>query len=177
MLNLKHAVKFFLLLTGLFFTQQTLAVDKTFFELVTEGDGTSRLNGAHFITYIESNSSTWAPYIGGGLVYVELPDADDNFPAVHLLTGFDHMFNKAIGLNFEFGLDLGEYFLSNGDEKGLPSAVEESNDVDYSMAAGVVVKFDKSAYLKIYGRYHQFDGTYLPSTSVNFAGLRFGLRF
>jgi len=175
--TIKPIFKTVLLLTSLFFTQQTLAVDKTFFELVTEGDGTSRLNGAHFITYIESNSSTWAPYVGGGLVYVELPDADDNFPAVQLLTGFDHMFNKSFGLNFEFGLDLGEYFLSNGEEKGLPSAVEESNDVDFSIAAGVVVKFDRTAYLKVYGRYHQFDGTYLPSTSVNFAGLRFGMKF
>ena len=175
--TIKPIFKTCLFLTSLFFTQQTLAVDKTYFELVTEGDGTSRLNGAQFITYMESNSSTWAPYVGGGLVYVELPDADDNFPAVHLLTGFDHMFNKIIGLNFEFGLDFGEYFLSNGEEKGLPSAVEESNDVDYSLTAGVVVKFDKTSYLKVYGRYHQFDGTYLPSTSVNFAGLRFGIKF
>lgn len=54
---------------------------------------------------------------------------------------------------------------------------EESNEIDYSLSAGIQINLDKSFYLKTYARYHVFDGVFLQPTEVTFVGARLGLAF
>jgi len=149
----------------------------TYVEVVAESDGTSELSGFHFISYLKSDASQWTAYYGGGPVYVSLPDENDTFVAIHAITGGDFKLTGSLGINLEFGFDIGEQFIIN-DETGLPSAnAETPNRIDYSFAGGLVIDLHKSIYLKTYVRYHAFDGVFLPPTEVTMFGVRAGIKF
>lgn len=182
------SLKFFRLLTFFLFTlslSSTSFADAyrsnlggiTYFEGVAETDGTAELSGFHFISYVNNSNSPLAMYYGGGPVYVTLPEQNDSFLAIHVLTGADIMLTNNIGFNFEFGFDLGEQLISDEDES-LPSANGTGqNNIDFNMSAGVVVNLDNTIYVKGYVRYHAFDGVLLPPTDIFMAGVRGGIRF
>ena len=150
----------------------------TYFEAVSESDGTSDLSGFHFISYIKSEALLWSAYYGGGPVYVNLPDQNSDFVALHAVTGGDFKLTNFLAINLEFGFDLGEQFISDDRDDSLPSANGEGgNQIDYSFAAGLVIDLHKSIYIKTYVRYHQFDGFFLPTTDVTMFGIRGGFRF
>ncbi|MDH5425003.1 MAG: hypothetical protein OEY29_08430 [Gammaproteobacteria bacterium] len=151
---------------------------KNYIELISETDEVSDLNGFQFISYPYRSAQRLAPYFGAGLVYVNLPQQNDAFTAIHAIFGADYLFIRNIGLNFEFGFDLGEYIISGGDEKGTVTVYgEQQNQVDFSFASGLTFKIDDNAYLKTYIRYHAFDGVFLPHTSATFFGAKFGYGF
>lgn len=151
---------------------------KNYIELISETDEVSDLNGFQFISYPYQSGQPLTPYFGAGLVYVNLPEQDDSFTAIHAIFGADYMFTKNVGLNLEFGFDLGEYILSDGEDKGTVTVNgEQKNQVDFNIATGLTFKIDDKAYLKTYIRYHAFDGIFLPHTSVTFFGAKFGFGF
>lgn len=150
---------------------------KTHIEFIAEADEVSNLTGFHLITTLHTPNTPFDTYFGGGVVYVELPDENDAFLAIHAVTGINIKLIQQLALNFEFGFDLGEEIIS-GNDRGSPTFNgEESNEIDYSLSAGIQINLDKSFYVKTYARYHVFDGVFLPPTEVTFIGARLGLAF
>jgi len=145
-------------------------------EIVAETDGTSELTGFHFIQHFDVSNSNSSFYMGGGPVYVTLPDVPDQFPAIHALGGFNYHFTKFLALNAEIGFDLVEEIFDQdrGDES---SNTLEGNQVDVSLAIGVSFRFSQKMYLKTYYRHHVFDGIFLPETTVDFTGIRLGIMY
>ena len=148
----------------------------TTLEIVAETDGTSELTGFHFIKSYKDAGSNLSGYFGGGPVYVTLPDVPDQFPALHALAGANFHLSKFLALNAEIGFDLVEEMLDDnrGDETNNDL---EGNQVDVSIALGVLFQLDKNLYLKAYYRHHVFDGIFLPETKVDFTGIRLGINY
>lgn len=148
--------------------------DGTTLEIVAESDGTSELTGIHFIKSYKDSGSKISGYFGGGPVYVTLPDVPDQFPAIHALAGANFHLSKFLALNAEVGFDLVEEMFD--DDRGDDTSNDlESNQVDVSIALGLLFQLDKSLYLKTYYRHHVFDGIFLPETKVDFVGVRLGI--
>lgn len=146
------------------------------FEIVAESDGTNQLTGFHFIQTFKGSHSKLSGYFGAGPVYVKLPEADDEFPAIHALAGTDIHLTKFFSLSGEIGFDLIENILL--DDRGNQQTYdEESNKVDISFALGVKFDLEKKLYVKAYYRHHIFDGVFLPETKVDFTGVRVGFYF
>ncbi|MCK5336739.1 MAG: hypothetical protein KAQ67_11275 [Gammaproteobacteria bacterium] len=152
-------------------------VSKLSIEVVAESDKVSNLSGVHFITTFKTPGNRLSSYFGGGIVYVSLPEEDEAFPALHVVTGINYRLIKPLALNLEFGFDLGEEIIS-GNDRGSPTFNgEEVNQIDYSLSAGLITTIDKSLYVKTYIRYHAFDGVFLPPTEVTFLGVRLGFSY
>lgn len=174
--RITHICSVFILL--LVSSTQSLASDKFYIEAIAESDDSSELYGFNFITYINPSVRQWSPYVGGGLVHVNLVDADESFVALHAVSGADFMLTRNFGFTAELGIDLGEELISGEDERGNPTVGgDENNAVDINFSAGLTFKLQQQLYIKAYVRRHYFDGVFLPDTNVTFIGARLGLAF
>jgi len=146
-------------------------------EIVAETDGSAELSGFHFLKSFTDTASNFSGYFGGGPVYVSLPEANDEFVAIHALLGGNYHFSKLLSANAEFGFDLVEEILDSEDRGDESINNEIDNHVDFSIAVGLMFNIDKSIYLKTYYRHHVFDGIFLPETKVDFTGVRLGINY
>jgi len=162
--------------SNLYAASQLPAIDSSI-EIISESDGTSDLSGFHFIKTFNDNASNFSGYFGGGAVYVSLPDENDEFPAIHAIAGVNYKLSSLLSLNAEAGFDLVEEIFSGDDRGDEFSNTEENNQIDYSVAVGLIFNLNKSVYIKTYYRHHVFDGIFLPETSVDFTGIRIGLMY
>jgi len=158
------------------FTTSAREWDAAMLEIVAETDGTSELTGIHFIKSYKDPASKFSGYFGGGPVYVKLPDVPDQFAAIHALFGGNFNLTKFLAVNAEVGFDLVEEMFDQdrGDEN---SGTLDDNQVDFSIAVGLMFRPSKSLYIKTYYRHHIFDGIFLPETKVDFTGIRIGFSY
>lgn len=164
------------LLSLLTFATSARDWDSAMLEVVAESDGISELSGIHFIKSYKDNASKISGYFGGGPVYIKLPGVPDQFAAIHALAGANYYFSKFLAFNAEVGFDLVEEMLDQdrGDET---TGTLDDNQVDFSVAVGLMFRPSKSLYIKTYYRHHVFDGIFLPETAVDFTGVRVGFSY
>lgn len=146
-------------------------------EIVAETDGSAELSGFHFLNSFTVSASNFSGYFGGGPVYVSLPEANDEFVAIHALLGGNYHFSELLSANAEFGFDLVEEIFDSEDRGDESTSNEIDNHVDFSIAVGLMFNIEKTIYLKAYYRHHVFDGIFLPETKVDFTGLRLGINY